>query len=663
MKAPARIALPSASPRSPEMRHLAHKWEGFVAGKDIDLSDVPVITREAWLRAKQAGIDPATPHAPLGEMPTDPAQLQEEFPWLSCAEPVFALLRSMLTEPHQLLGLTDHHCRILFTYVGNRAKDKAEEIRAIPGGQYGEAEIGCNAVGTVLYTDRPLQMCWQEHYCQNWQKWIAQGAPVHDPISHDILGVLFTAGYGEFCHPRALELVARSAAMIETNLREQEAQARLAVLVQFTRLTIRYPSEALLALDKRGNILALSPAVEKMAPLSPANLIGRSLQDCPGLRERIGPFVLTGSVGVDLVHERGPSPTIFSVSDTHASGAVVLLPHPTRSTPRDHASQSWAATYTFADLVGQSLPFRQCLDLAAKVSQQEWPVLLLGESGTGKELLAQAIHSASPRRYGPFVALSCASISDEMIGSELFGYTEGSFTGALKGGKIGKMQLAHTGTLFLDDIDGMPLKVQLSVLRVLEDNRVVPLGAQKPQPVNIRVIAASNSDLEHAVREGRFRQDLYYRLNVLPVTLPALRERVDDIPLLTRHLLARHAPSVAMTEEALGLLSAYSWPGNVRELRNVLIAASVRAHNGHITPAELPVAITHVTPAVSPGVSLPPLQPLKETEAELIVRALQQTESVSRAASLLGLHHSTLYRKLKKYGIDLPPGREKASQS
>src|SRR5262249_34616029 len=184
-----------------------------------------------------------------------------------------------------------------------------------------------------------------------------------------------------------------------------------------------------------------------------------------------------------------------------------------------------------------------------------------------------------PRRNGPFVVFTCAGITDELIGSELFGYVEGSFTGAAKGGRVGKLQLADQGTLFLDDIECMPPKMQVSLLRVLEDQRVLPIGATSPISIDVRIIASSNSDLERACNEGRFRRDLYYRLNVLTISLPPLRDRSSDVPLLAKHILSQFAPGTTLSDDALAALTAHIWPGNIRELRNVLLRAVGRAQN------------------------------------------------------------------------------------
>jgi transcriptional regulator of acetoin/glycerol metabolism len=638
------------------MRMLARKWEQFVTGKDVDLGDLSPLIRDAWVRSRQQGVDPALPYAPQEEISADLTVLRATVDWFSCAEPVLDFLRSILTESHQLIMLGDKRGQVLHSSGGITAMTRAEELGAVPGGAWGENTVGCTVLGTSIHANTLLQVGWQENYCLNWKDWINQSAPIHDPITQEILGALGIAGYRELNHPKALALVLNAVGQIEANLREREIKARLLALEHFARLNVRYPSEGLIALDRRGYILAVNSTAEQILRLPYDRLTGERPQNLPALRDFFGSALLTEPTESSLAKKEPlPGGTIFPVSDDPSSGAVMLLSQPARPAARATARQQWPATYTFADLIGQHPRFRECLNLAAKVSQEDWPVLLLGESGTGKELLAQAIHNASPRRRGPFVVFSCAAIGPEMVGAELFGYTAGSFTGALKEGKAGKLQLAHGGTLFLDDVDGMPLMTQLSLLRVLEENRVVPLGGQAPQLVDIRVIAASNTDLEHAVRDGRFRHDLYYRLNVVPLSLPPLRERLEDIPMLTAHFLAQCASTVTISEEALQLLTRYSWPGNVRELRNVLLAASLHARNGRLQPSDLPAALARGGVAPSQK-RLSPVPSLKDTEADLIARALQQAKSVPHAASLLGLHYSTLYRKIKRYGIARPPG-------
>jgi transcriptional regulator with PAS, ATPase and Fis domain len=286
--------------------------------------------------------------------------------------------------------------------------------------------------------------------------------------------------------------------------------------------------------------------------------------------------------------------------------------------------------------------------LARRAAPAAFPVLLLGESGTGKEMLAQAIHTASPRRQGPFVAVNSGAGSDELLSADLFGYADGAFTGAVKGGRKGKVELARGGTLFLDEVEAMSPKMQVSLLRVLEESRVTPVGAEASVAVDLRVIAATNEDLEHAVRQKHFRLDLYHRLAVFPVVLPPLRQRREDVPGLVGHLLAELGfGQLRPTAEVLTLLSRYAWPGNVRELKNVLLRAAHLAAGDVLTAAELPEGLR--------GGGTVPCSSVRAMERELIEQALAATQgNVRAAAARLGLHRATLHRKLKQWGLRHP---------
>jgi transcriptional regulator of acetoin/glycerol metabolism len=233
----------------------------------------------------------STQRAPYTEVPADPELLREEIDWLLCAEPVFSFLRNVLTEPHQLIFLGDHRGHVLLACGGHKAMARAEKLCGIPGGEWGEEKVGCTILGTSLYTGTPVQVRWQENYCLNWKDWINHSAPIRAPLTQEILGALGIAGYRELSHPRALDLVIKAAEMIETAIREQETKARLLVLEHFTRLTTRYPSEGLLAIDKRGYILAANLIAEKILSLPHSHIIGRRVHDVPPLQEHLGQLV------------------------------------------------------------------------------------------------------------------------------------------------------------------------------------------------------------------------------------------------------------------------------------------------------------------------------------------------------------------------------------
>jgi DNA-binding NtrC family response regulator len=318
--------------------------------------------------------------------------------------------------------------------------------------------------------------------------------------------------------------------------------------------------------------------------------------------------------------------------------------------------------YRFRDLVSKSPAMQAVFDLARAAARSPSTVLILGESGTGKEVLARAIHLESPRASGPFVAVSCAALPETLLESELFGHEKGAFTGAVAR-RIGKFEAAHTGTLFLDEIGDISPKLQLDLLRVLEDRRFCRVGGTEPIEVDVRIIAATNRDLRQAVAEGRFREDLYYRLNVIPIRLVPLRERREDIPLLVEDLLERLAAEQGrhvegVSAEAMARLVAHDWPGNIRELRNVLERALVVATGPVLQPADLGFTATSTAELDRVG----PLS-LEEVERRHIGNVLRFTGgNISQAARLLGIDRVTLYNKIKKYGLKRP-AREESTPS
>jgi two-component system response regulator AtoC len=310
--------------------------------------------------------------------------------------------------------------------------------------------------------------------------------------------------------------------------------------------------------------------------------------------------------------------------------------------------------YRFENLIGKSKQMQDVFNLVRTVAKSNSTVLIQGESGTGKELIARAIHSRSPRSKGPFVVASCGAMPDTLVESELFGYEKGAFTGATAQ-KKGRFELAHNGTLFLDEVGEISLKTQVDLLRVLQEREFVRVGGREPIAVDVRVVAATNRDLVEAIREGTFREDLYYRLNVVSITLPPLRERKEDIPLLTEHFLKKYAIANRkhidrISEGAMERLLQYPWPGNVRELENAVERAVVVAKGEAIVPDNLPSLLREGMDMARELTSVG--RTLEEVEREYIEKVLDQTEwNVTQAAAMLGIDRSTLYNKIKKFEL------------
>ncbi|WP_407310401.1 sigma 54-interacting transcriptional regulator [Desulfosporosinus sp. SB140] len=309
----------------------------------------------------------------------------------------------------------------------------------------------------------------------------------------------------------------------------------------------------------------------------------------------------------------------------------------------------------FSQIIGNSAKMSELKAMALHVAPSKATLLIQGESGTGKELLARAIHQSSNRKGHAFIAINCGAIPENLLESELFGYEEGSFTGARRGGKMGKFELAHNGTIFLDEIGDMPLHLQVKILRVLQERRVERIGSTRSIPLDVRVIAATHRDLDEMVKTGEFREDLYYRLNVIPLTIPPLRERQEDIPVLIQFYLDHYSTVTekvvrGITPEAIAKLAHYPWPGNVRELGNVIEYCVTMVVGDTITPENLPQRIKE---DFRPGPKNTSLN-LKQLEREAIMKALTVADSEGHkedAANLLGISRATLYRKIKEYQI------------
>jgi transcriptional regulator with PAS, ATPase and Fis domain len=460
------------------------------------------------------------------------------------------------------------------------------------------------------------------------------------------------------------------------------------------------PYEGMVIIDDQGIICHFSKANEPFYSIKAEEAIGRPVREVvptSGLPEVVrggkpdfgDTFDMDGrKVIVNRYPIKHGEKIIGAVGKMifHDLKAFIALKHKIReleSTVRRYEleiREIYQARYSFEDVIGSSGKLNRAKEIAMRLAPSDIPILLTAESGTGKEIFAHAIHQASSRRDRPFIRVNCASIPGELFESELFGYDAGAFTGALKSGKQGKFELAHKGTIFLDEIGDLPLGLQAKLLRVLQEKEIEPLGAKGPKMIDFRVIAATNRDLEERVREGYFRKDLFYRLNVISISLPPLREVKEDMPVLVGHFLMklrRRIPTDVneIAPETMRLLMAYDWPGNIRELENVMERALSLCTGPSIGPEHLPERMVRMQKKASPPDQ--PVRQLQEQEAPLrfavdqagkeqLLEALRRTGgNRTEAAALLNIHRATLYFRLKKYGIkpaDIGAGRKDSSR-
>jgi len=432
--------------------------------------------------------------------------------------------------------------------------------------------------------------------------------------------------------------------------------------------------EGLVVVNPEGTIVAVNPAAEALTGYSAAELVGKSCRilDCTGC-EIYGRG--TGEKWCKLFQEGmvKAKKCLITHKDHHSVNVVKNA-----TVLRDHEGRVIGAVETLTDIsdfvrqqeeilalrktldlndhyfgiLGKSAPMQQLFEMIESVAQSDAPVMIYGQSGTGKEMVARAIHWAGPRECKPFIKVNCAALNENLLESELFGHVKGAYTGADRT-RVGRFEAAHEGSIFLDEIGDIPPSTQVKLLRVLEEREIERVGDQTPIKVDVRVITATNKNLEELIAAGRFREDLYFRISVFPLSIPPLRERPEDIPIIIQHFIAQHnlksgKKISGMTPEAVARLSAYLWPGNVRELRNAIEYALVLCPGGEIGVQHLPHKI------VSENIC-PPSPGLAGTfEREELIQALRQAGgNQSAAARLLGVSRVTVWKRMKKHRIDL----------
>lgn len=450
-------------------------------------------------------------------------------------------------------------------------------------------------------------------------------------------------------------------AILDTMMYERQKTEEIRAILDYTRA-------GYVAINKKGEITLINPAALKLNPYSNGEVLGKPLQEVyPGLmslmdvvssgREHFQEIISIGTANVlcDQIPLLSDQEVIGAVAVFQDIDAVQEAEHKIRN---NFLAKGWYADYRLNDIKGESPAIRKSIQFAKMFSGTDSTVLITGESGVGKELFAQGIHNMSKRKNGPFVGVNCASLPESILESELFGYQEGAFTGAKKSGKPGLFEIAHNGTIFLDEISEIPLTLQGRLLRVLQEKRVMRLGSDKIIPIDTRIIAASNRNLATLVAEKKLREDLYFRLNVLRLHIPPLRERKEDIFPLASYFLEKSIKDkeIVFTESAIEALCEYVWPGNIRELRNLIERVAIMSVlEPVVSEKDIQNFLKENEPLLTCSTnnsffSKPKINITKEEIAKSMRIAAGNKE---QAARILGIHRSTLWRWLKRHQIDV----------
>ncbi len=641
-------------PRIGDESVVANSWESFLQDRPLVAPGVRNVVLDSWRRSRSEAVDPASSSAPTADVEKIRQLRERSRDLYEAAKPVLETLREILRESGTLIMLSDPSGTILDLNGESRARDAGEQINLAPGGCWGEQLIGTNAIGTAIATHEPVQIYASEHYCIDVKHWTCAAAPILDPLGKNLLGVVDVSGVKETFHGHTLGLVISAAKQIEGVLARRDAELHGRLLAQAMDGFSRYGSDCVVLFDQRGRIVKTSGSMQQAREMYGVRLPFEIGGQVPALdfavhpteRLRLTPPWLRPEWLQPVRSRDGELGTLL----------VIPIGAPARQAASPPSQPVQATDDVFAEIIGTSQAITTAKLRARRIAPLDLPVLLLGETGAGKEVFARAIHKASAKPEGPFIAVNCGALTRELLASELFGYSEGAFTGARRGGLPGKFEQADSGTLFLDEIGEMPLDMQPHLLRVLQDGVVVRLGDTKERKVAVRIIAATNRDLQADAGAGRFREDLFHRLCVVSLHLPPLRERPEDTEAIIAYLNQRLAgkygcPPKSMAPEVLDHLLRYRWPGNTRELQNVFEAMFALSDGNCIDSTLLPPHIAgaavdavlargEVTPAVAAG-------RLAEMERAAINAAVANSHgNLSMAARTLGISRSTLYVKL-----------------
>lgn len=646
---------------------LKEAWERFVRTETIDSAAIRPIISSSWLRCRRAGLDPwKVERISLGQDELR-ARVSRSRTMVDVARQFMGSLYKLVAGSGFVVCLCDQDGYLLEVMGDTEALSEGERIWLTPGVNWSESAMGTSGIGVSLATDSPVQVCAAEHYWIGCHSWTCSSAPIHDPRG-ELIGVLTMSGHCTKVHPHTLGMVVAAAQAIDNELEARRASEGLAVAHQYLLATMESITDGLLTVDIEGRVSHLNAVAGRLLGLDRTVTVGKKLGHSMFRQLGLGEVLQTGREfadrELDLDLPKGKSHLSATAKpvkspDGRVMGATVILREMGTVRKLVQRMAGARAMFTFADIIGEDPAFRRAVDMAMVAAESSSTVLLLGESGTGKEMFAHAIHNASSRRDGPFVALNCAAIPRELVGTELFGYAEGAFTGARREGSPGKFELADGGTIFLDEIGEMPLDLQVALLRVLQDKQVTRVGGRRVVPVDVRVIASTNKSISEEVARGSFRRDLYFRLNVFPISIPPLRDRKSDIPILANHFMEKLATKMGKSvrgidKDAMEVLLSHDWPGNVRELENLIEHVINVSKDGLIKASTILTALNNSprsrgTPRPSGcGTSLT----LESSEKLTLLEALRCSRGlVSEAAKILGVSRSTLYRKMKKHDI------------
>ncbi|EEL34062.1 sigma-54-dependent Fis family transcriptional regulator [Bacillus toyonensis] len=608
-----------------------HTWKKFIDKGVLDSNRINERISESWHRCKQANVNP---HMNKGQKILSSNIFQEQKKkseiFLDIALPQIQNMRKTIDELQMMALLIDPDGYVLSLSGNKQTLKRAKHINFIEGVKWTEAAVGTNAIGTALEIEEAIMISGTEHYSVASHSWSCAAAPIHNDDGK-LIGILDFSCPIEFSHPYMLGMVTSIAHAIERECSIRVHQNELHLIHRF--LDVIDSDEQVVICNHRDVIVSASKSVRERV----TNWSRMKLEDLMryGLETKL---------------------EIPVYSNERMIGKCMYLKE--NKQMNTYSAFTFIKGITFSGVTGTSKAFQHTLEEIKLVSPTDASVYVCGETGVGKEYVARAIHENSPRKDGPFIAVNCGSLPKELMESELFGYAEGAFTGARRQGYKGKFEQANGGTLFLDEIGEVPSEMQVALLRVLQERTITPIGSSKEVPVNIRIITATHKDLLRLAEEGKFRQDLYYRLHVYPLYVPSLLERKEDIPYFIQHFCERKNWNVVFPKSICNQFLQHTWPGNIRELVNVLERIYILSQGREICEKQ----VAFLLQTMMGNQQQLELQVENKTEHTLnfrekiqrdsMIEALQKTNgNVSLAAKLLDVPRSTFYKRMQKFNL------------
>ncbi len=550
------------------------------------------------------------------------------------------------------------------------------EINLPVGGRFTERFNGNTAMSTSIVENKPICLSGEEHFCRVYYDYSTLSAPIY--FNGEIIGLLAAIGRKSKDIENSLGMMAAAAKAISIEYEADKTNKQIIEKNKCESAIVDTMTDGVLTVDKDGFVTFMNQVGAEILCVNRESSIGRHISDVVDFKPVILDVLKTGKGYIDkefLITKKTGEKIHFiktAVPIKDEKGNIVTVVDTFRKIKRVNKLLNELngayANFTFNDIIGSSVKIQDCLSKAKAASGSMSNVLITGESGTGKELVAHSIHSSSDRNNQPFVSINCGAIPRELLESELFGYEPGSFTGASNKGRMGKFELADGGTIFLDEIGEMPMDMQVKLLRVIQDRKLTRIGGNHVFDLDVRVIAATNKDLFEQCKNGRFREDLYYRINVLHVNLPPLRERKEDITELIHYFINKlnikmNKDIMDISQTAMAKIMSYSWPGNIRELENTVERAVNLCNGGIIGEEDIFIENlregrhTYLTDAEGGHknmdiISENEIEPLENVEKRAIERALNISGgNITITANLLKVTRNTIYNKMKKYNL------------